>query len=143
MNFSYTGLCPCPSYFFDLTQKSNQKKSRLRLLRSKNQRLPAKIYKLVSLAARLRQYRFFYAVCSCFSAHQTRPVAVLLPPTPKGELVTRVWKYVGKDPLLIPDCRCPRFWWPMRFLDLDIKKGTRCVTHAFLVSFVEHCKCSW
>jgi len=39
------GLCPCdPNPFFVLTQKRNQKKSRLRSLRTKNQRLTTKIF---------------------------------------------------------------------------------------------------
>ena len=35
---NYWGFAPNPNYFFVLTQKSNQKKSRLRPFREKNQR---------------------------------------------------------------------------------------------------------
>jgi hypothetical protein len=42
--FKYWGFAPNPNYFFVLTQKSNQKKSRLGPLRTKNQRSTAKIF---------------------------------------------------------------------------------------------------
>jgi len=41
---NYWGFAPSPNYFFVLTQKSNQKKSRLCPLRTKNQRSTAKIF---------------------------------------------------------------------------------------------------
>ncbi len=80
------GLCPnspitflssCPT---DLaggdTKKSNQKKSRLSPLRSKNLRLTAsRGLGINSPPAQTK--KIFYAVITCFSAHRPKPVAVL------------------------------------------------------------------
>ena len=70
------GFAPYPTYFFVLKQKSMQKNSRLRPLRSKNLRSvgsnrPNSFRRNTS---ELKQGRFLTAYLTCFSAHWTRSV---------------------------------------------------------------------
>jgi len=67
------GFAPNPTYFFALMQKSMQKKSRLRLPRSKNYLCRRKKSELAPPSSVLKQQIFFTACCTCFSARQPMP----------------------------------------------------------------------
>jgi hypothetical protein len=69
----YWGVAPYPTYFFALMQKSKQKKSRLRLPRTKNYACRRKKSELAPPTSVLKQQIFFTARCTCFSAHQPMP----------------------------------------------------------------------
>jgi hypothetical protein len=69
------GFAPNPTYFFVLTQKSMQKKSRLRPPRTKKLRLAAKKSELAPRSAqRFEQQIFSNAACACFSARRPMPL---------------------------------------------------------------------
>jgi hypothetical protein len=71
------GFAPYPTYFFAMMQKSKQKKSRLRLPRSKNYGCGRKKSELAPPSSVLKQQIFFSARCSCFSAHQPMPMVLV------------------------------------------------------------------